>query len=106
MLKKDMLDSIHFQKDSVGPERFVVTIDVDSMQQIRELQSQLLQEHKEYQKLVQIKKYSIYPVHKIPYLIYKEIIKISKNHLVCGIKITSQDMDNHKIASKTYNLCD
>jgi len=50
-----MINHIHFKKDSAGPERFAVTIDVKSMQEITLLQSQLLSEHKEYPELLQIK---------------------------------------------------
>ncbi len=54
-INRDMVDNIHFQKDSAGPERFVVTIDVDSMDKAKELQSQLCKESKEYPKLSSIK---------------------------------------------------
>ena len=53
-LKKDMIDNIHFNKN-LGPERFVVTIDVDAIEKVKQLQSQLLKENNNYSKLAQIK---------------------------------------------------
>ena len=53
-LKKDMIDNIHFNKN-LGPERCVVTIDVDAIEKVKQLQSQLLRENNNYSKLAQIK---------------------------------------------------
>ncbi len=36
------------KKDDAGPERFAVTIDVNSMYKVKKLQSQLLKENKEF----------------------------------------------------------
>ena len=43
-LKQNMIGYIHLQKNSAGPERFIVTIHVDSMPQVKT--SQLLKENK------------------------------------------------------------
>ena len=50
-----MFEQINWEKDSGGPEQFELIINVKSMQEIKELSSQLLSEHKKYHKLVQIK---------------------------------------------------
>ncbi len=55
IISSSRVDHIHFNKDSAGPERFVVTIDVDSMKDIIRLKSQLLKENDNYSKLAQIK---------------------------------------------------
>ncbi len=55
IISSSRVDHIHFNKDSAGPERFVVTIDVDSMKDIIRLKSQLLKENDNYSKLTQIK---------------------------------------------------
>lgn len=106
LLTKNMIDHIHFQKDSVVPERFAVTIDVKSMKELKVLQSQILKENEEYPTLVQIKKRSIYTAFRIPHLMCKEIIRDSKNHTICYIEIICKDMDGHKIKLKKYSLCD
>jgi len=50
-----MINHIHWEKDSGGPEIFYVTIHVKSMQEINSLQKQLLAEHKKYSELEKIK---------------------------------------------------
>ena len=55
LLNENMFGQIHWEKDSGGQEQFELIINVKSMQEIKELRSQILSEHKEYHKLIQIK---------------------------------------------------
>ena len=90
-INQDMIDQIHFHKDSGGAERFVLTIDVDTMQEIIQLRQQILKENKEYPMIVEIKERLEHTIKE-----NQESQKVTKTKL--------DEMDDNQMKDDNYEI--